>query len=430
VSSASDADYYRLRTEWLRFKSQLFDAGTGLPALPAVIDAVRRLAEARGALDVVYLDLGRSAWHEAKLGFAAFDDGVREFARLLGGLRGAELGPEDVVCVYTVRSDRFLVFQPVLREGEGDAGPAASCERLLRAVRRRVHDAPAASVLRAVRVRAGYGRTRETPMVRAERSLQQAVAEAILMVLAQRESADAARLDELHRLIAGRRLKSAFHPVVRLADGQVVGHEALTRPVDVLGFDSVEDLFAFAETTEYLLEFERLCRHTAIGATPAVPALGLLFLNASPRAVQDPDWSNGGMDRLLREHGLSPGDVVVEITERTAVGRLDVFQAALKGFKERGYRVAVDDMGAGYASLQSLAAVEPDFLKFDTSLVRDIDASSIKRGLLESLRALAEKIHAQVIAEGVEREEERRTLIELGIELGQGYLFHPDGALR
>jgi EAL domain-containing protein (putative c-di-GMP-specific phosphodiesterase class I) len=86
--------------------------------------------------------------------------------------------------------------------------------------------------------------------------------------------------------------------------------------------------------------------------------------------------------------------------------------------------VAVDDMGAGYASLQSLASIEPDFLKFDTSLVRDIDKSSIKRSLLESLRELAEKIHARVIAEGVERTEEMRTLLELGIELGQGFHFH------
>ena len=116
--------------------------------------------------------------------------------------------------------------------------------------------------------------------------------------------------------------------------------------------------------------------------------------------------------------------MVVEITERVAIVRHDEFQGALKTFKERGYRVAVDDMGAGYASLQSLAAIEPDFLKFDISLVRDIDRSSIKRSLLESLRHLAEKIHSRVIAEGVERPEEMQTLLELGIELGQGYLFH------
>jgi EAL domain-containing protein (putative c-di-GMP-specific phosphodiesterase class I) len=81
-------------------------------------------------------------------------------------------------------------------------------------------------------------------------------------------------------------------------------------------------------------------------------------------------------------------------------------------------------MGAGYASLQTLAAIEPDFLKFDTRLVRDIDKSSIKRSLLDTLRSLAEKIGARVIAEGIERDEERETLIRLGIEFGQGFLFN------
>ena len=151
-----------------------------------------------------------------------------------------------------------------------------------------------------------------------------------------------------------------------------------------------------------------------------MPALGLLFLNASPRAVEDPDWSNGGMDRLLREHGLTPGDVVVEITERTAVGRLDAFQAALKGFKARGYRVAVDDMGAGYSSLHSVVEMEPDYMKFDVSLVRNIDRSLIKRSLLETLVELASKIRAEVIAEGIEAESELLAVRDLGVRLGQG----------
>ena len=112
------------------------------------------------------------------------------------------------------------------------------------------------------------------------------------------------------------------------------------------------------------------------------------------------------MDEVLAHSGLSPRDVVVEITERVAIVRHDEFQDALRTFKERGYRVAVDDMGAGYASLQSLAGIEPDFLKFDTSLVHDIDKSSIKQSLLETLRQLADKIKARVIAEGIEREEE------------------------
>ncbi|HUG52630.1 MAG TPA: EAL domain-containing protein, partial [Vicinamibacteria bacterium] len=153
---------------------------------------------------------------------------------------------------------------------------------------------------------------------------------------------------------------------------------------------------------------------------------GLLFINASARAVEDPEWAAGGMDEVLKTSGLSPRDVVVEITERVAIVRPDEFHEALRTFKHRGYRVAGDDMGAGYASLQSLAEIEPDFLKFDTSLVHDIDRSSIKQSLLETLRQLADKIKARVIAEGIEREEELQTLKKLGIELGQGFLFHRD----
>ncbi|PYQ04646.1 MAG: hypothetical protein DMF83_17870 [Acidobacteria bacterium] len=219
-------------------------------------------------------------------------------------------------------------------------------------------------------------------------------------------------------------MRTVFHPIIRLRDREVVGHEALTRPLIGGSFDSVEELFAFAESSELMMEFERMCRRTAIRAAKEVPHMGLLFLNASAGAVEDPEWSAGTVEQDLTGSGLKPSDVVVEITERVAIVRHDEFQGALKTFKERGYRVAVDDMGAGYASLQSLAAIEPDFLKFDVSLVRDIDRSSIKRSLLESLRHLAEKIHARVIAEGVERPEEMQTLLELGIELGQGYLFH------
>jgi len=428
-----ETDYYRLRTEWLRFKSQLFDGLTGLPALPAVMEDVRRIVESRGAAEVVYLDLGRSGGQEMKLGWAAYDEAVREFAGLLLTLRDAgPLGPHDIVCLHTVRSDRFLVFLA----GSDDAlaarrAPGGRKEQVVGALRRAIDQSPADSPLRSFRLASGHGRIVNDPVVRSERAIQQAVAGAVLMSLLAREGIEAVRRDELSRIIALGDVRAVFHPIVRLADWQVIGHEALTRPVgEGSSFDSVEELFAFAESTELLMDFERLCRKTAILAAASLPDRGLLFLNASPQAVEDPDWSAGGMDRLLAQSGMAPADVVIEITERVAIVKHDEFQTALRAFKDRGYRVAVDDMGAGYSSFQALEAIEPDFLKFDVSLVRDIDRSSIKRGLLESLRHLAVKIGARVIAEGVEREEERETLLSLGIELAQGYVFHREEAAR
>jgi EAL domain-containing protein (putative c-di-GMP-specific phosphodiesterase class I) len=420
--SAPEADYYRLRTDWLRFKSQLFDSLTGLPALSAVMDDTRRLLETQGLLDVVYLDLGRSGGHETKLGWAAYDEAVREFASLLSSLR--ELGSlerHDLVCLHTVRSDRFLVF---LGAGVGSRSPSARRERVVAAVKARMEAVRPSSALRSVRLAAGHARVFRDPLVRPERAILQGVAEAVLVSLVERESGDAVRREELSQMIFREDVRTVFHPIVRLNDRRVVGHEALTRPLGSVSFDSVEDLFSFAESTELLTEFERLCRRKAIHAAAGVPDRGLLFLNASAGAMEDPVWSGSAMEEALEGSDLTPADIVVEITERVAIVRHDDFQRALRTFKDRGYGVAVDDMGAGYASLQSLASIEPDFLKFDVSLVRDIDKSSIKRSLLESLRELAEKIHARVIAEGVERPEEMRTLLELGIELGQGFHFH------
>ncbi len=416
-----EADYYRLRTEWLRYKSHLFDSLTGLPALAAVVDDVRKLLAMQRSVDVLYVDLGRSGWHETELGWAAYDGVVKEFAAIIRACGEASLlAPGDVTCLSTVRSDRFLVFLG----GNGSSSAQARRERLLQAIRDAMKRAPEGSALRAVRVAAGHARLGEHPMTRAERVIQHAVSEAVFMSLLERQGVDSARHEALAALIAGAHVRAVFHPIIRLADSAVVGHEALTR-VDFKGaFESVEDLFAFAESTDLGVDFERLCRRTAIRSANVLTLGGQLFLNASARAVLDPDWLSGETPSLLEAAGLRPSDVVVEVTERLAVAHHEGFEAGLRALKDHGYRVAVDDMGAGYASLQALAAIEPDFLKFDTSLVRDIDRSSIKRSLLDTLRALAEKIRSRVIAEGIEREEERETLVRLGIEFGQGFLFH------
>ena len=422
-----DADYYRLRTEWLRFKSQLFDGLTSLPALPAILEDIRRLVEIHGSADVVYLDLGRSGRHETKLGWAAYDGAVKEFAAILRSLRSdGVLRSEDIVCLHTVRSDRFLVFMgrpdPELAPA-GRRTAAVRRDRIVKELQQRIAGAPESSPLHSIRVAAGHSRIQNDPVIRSERAVHQAVSDAMLMSLVEKEGVEAVRRDELQRIIAQGCIRSVYHPIVKLQDRSVIGHEALTRPVGPVAFESIEELFAFAESSDLVMEFERLCRHTAVRSAREVKGLGMLFLNASARAVEDPEWS-GTMDGLLAASGLRPHDVVIEITERTAIVHHDDFQGALRGFKKRGFRVAVDDMGAGYASFQSLASIEPDFLKFDVSLVRDIDRSSIKRSLLESLHQLAEKINARVIAEGVERPEERDALLALGIELGQGWLFH------
>jgi EAL domain-containing protein (putative c-di-GMP-specific phosphodiesterase class I)/GGDEF domain-containing protein len=423
--SAPQPDYYRLRTEWLRFKSQLFDPLTGLPALAAVTEDVRRMIEAHGLVDLVYLDLGQAGRHETAHGWAAYDQAVKEFAAVLRGMRNeGDLGPHDALCVLSVGSDRFVVvFAEPDRDG---AGALARRDEFLARLRRRLGGLPPGHLVRHLGFSVGHARVLLDPMVRSERGIQHGVGEAMLASLADRQGQSVVQRLELKRLIDHGSIRTVFHPIVELASGNVIGHEALTRPVGEVTFDSVEDIFSFAETTELLVAFERLCRLTAIRAAARHDGLGLLFLNASARAVEDPAWP-AAMDAAVKEAGLLASDIVVEITERVAIVSHDDFQGALRIVKDRGYRVAVDDMGAGYSSLQTLAAIEPEFLKFDVSLVRGIDRSSIKRSLLESLCQLAGKIGARVVAEGIERAEEIETLRQVGVELGQGFFFQRDG---
>ncbi len=126
---------------------------------------------------------------------------------------------------------------------------------------------------------------------------------------------------------------------------------------------------------------------------------------------------------------MNVADTVLEITERTAIKDFKNFRDSLERLKALGLRIAVDDAGSGYSSLQAIAEFKPEFIKFDISIIKNIDKDRIKRSLVETLLKFSQKSGSLSIAEGIEREEEYRVLAELGVEYGQGYLFaHPGEA--
>ena len=132
-----------------------------------------------------------------------------------------------------------------------------------------------------------------------------------------------------------------------------------------------------------------------------------------------------GFVRRVDAQGLAHADVVLEIAERATFDARERPKDVLRELKRQGFRVAIDDMGAGYSSLQSIVELEPDYLKFDIALVRHIDRSLIKRSLLETLVELSSKIGASVIAEGIEAASELTTLREMDVPLGQGHYLAP-----
>jgi EAL domain-containing protein (putative c-di-GMP-specific phosphodiesterase class I) len=144
----------------------------------------------------------------------------------------------------------------------------------------------------------------------------------------------------------------------------------------------------------------------------------VLFVNVHALELTDADLYRASAPLSARAAA-----VVLEVTERTSFERVPDLRARIKGLRDLGYRIAVDDLGAGYAGLTSFAALEPDVVKLDMALVRGVDREPIKHRLVGSMTRLCRDLGILVVAEGVETTAEKEALLDLGCDLLQGYLF-------
>lgn len=416
--------YLELRSEWLKVRSYLYDPNTGLPAVPAVVEDVRRRVEAGARMAILLLDLSSEESLEEVYGWETYDRVLRQVAEALEAVRGSVLRGEDIVAQRGIRSDQFVLFLG-LDDGdpEGELGRIRS--DLLDALDERLriqigNERPRGLVLHAEALPIPHD-----PTARIERSIYRTVDDVGAACRRDREEQISTRLCELRRILAYRDISIRYQPIMRLEDDSVFGFEALSCGPEGKLFESPEMLFSFAEKTDQIVELERMCRLESVRGAARLPSGRRLFLNCSTHGIRDLEEISGDLVSEIERAGLVVDDLVLEITERVAVTGWRDFRRRLDSLRELGFHIAIDDMGAGYSSLQSVAEVEPDFLKFDIALVRDIHRSAIKKGLLEGLRLVADKVGAQVIAEGVEQEEELATLRDMDVAYAQGYLFSP-----
>lgn len=228
-------------------------------------------------------------------------------------------------------------------------------------------------------------------------------------------------LSEFREILAGRQLTTLYQPIVDLKNGDILAWEALTRGPEGSLFRSPINLFDFAEEIGEIFTLEKACRESAIRNFGEFKQGSKLFLNIHPRTLVDPGFSPGETLRLLSGCGLSPENIVFEITERHAIRDFTTFHHTLEHYRGQGYKIAVDDVGTGYSGLWSIAELRPDYLKIDMSFIRGIDSNPIKRALLETFVSFSEKIGCKVIAEGIETSTELSSLIAMGAHYGQGY---------
>lgn len=421
-------DFLAMRAEWLKVRGYVYDPNTSLPAMPAVLEDVRRRVEKGERVGVIYLDVSGEEYLEEVYGWETYDGVLRQVAQALDDFKGLLLAENDVVALAGVRSDQFLLFVGLSgRRGPGEL--AALRDKVVGELGRRLRIQVGDEVPRGLGLHASSGMLRYDPTVRIERSIYKVLDAVRAECHRDREQSLTARRRELRRILQSRDILIRYQPIVRLGDGSVFGYEALSCGPEGDLFQNPEMLFSFAEKTDQILDLERLCRAESVRGSARLPRGHKLFLNCSAHGIADVEGLSTHLVKHAEAAGLAPSNVVLEITERVAVTAWNDFRKRIDELRGLGFGVAIDDMGAGYSSLHSVAEVEPDFLKFDIALVRDIHLSPIKRGLLESLVLLAERIEAQVIAEGVEKEEEFETLREMKVPFGQGFLFSPPTSL-
>jgi diguanylate cyclase (GGDEF)-like protein len=235
----------------------------------------------------------------------------------------------------------------------------------------------------------------------------------------------------LRSLLDRPRLEIAFQPIWHLRDERVLGMEALARPWDGHGFDGPAEAFAVAEKVGRGPELDALCRAAALARASELPEDALLFLNMSPQTLERDTLSGDRLVRAVRDAGLEPERVVLEVTER-AQARVEQVAAEVARLRGLGFRIALDDVGAGNAGLEMLRRMDLDFVKVDQAIIAGAVDDVNMQAVLVAIVAYAHRAGAFVIAEGIESQEvlefvrhaeEFDVMRNLAIEGGQGYLL-------
>jgi len=227
----------------------------------------------------------------------------------------------------------------------------------------------------------------------------------------------------LREIIEQRRLSALFQPIIDLKSGEFVGFEGLIRGPADSPLHSPINLFGAAEQHGLSLEVEMLSRQTVLEAFARQDLPGNLFLNVSPETLTNPSFKNGQTLAFLRQLGIAPERVIIEITENQPTFDFAAMRSALLHYRSMGFQIAIDDLGEGFSSLRLWSELRPEFIKVDMHFVQGVDRDPIKLQFLKSIQHIAESCGTQVIAEGVETEAELKVVKDIGIAFGQGYFI-------
>ncbi|HEY8237987.1 MAG TPA: bifunctional diguanylate cyclase/phosphodiesterase [Candidatus Limnocylindrales bacterium] len=413
----------------------LRDSLTGLGNHRAFQEAVARMVEGARrygtAFSLVLIDIDEFKRVNDTRGHAVGDQLLAEVGQLIGEtIRGTD-------AAFRVGGDEFALLLPHTDVG----GSVILTRRLLaRGLEDRVHGDYRAPISFSAGVTAcpEFGTTRLEITAQADAALYRGKRAGRTVVTIYDPEKDHGHVDEgmraelssaISALIEARSLTPVYQPIVDLNSGRVIGYEGLVRVPKQSIFAHAGALFDAAEVAGRVSDLDRAALDIVLGGAYDLGENLSLSVNVSPRTLESPEFSSTAFLSILRRHGMAPGRIVLELTEREAIRDIERLRVALRGVQAAGARIAADDVGAGNAGLRLLSQFRFDVVKIDLSLVQRAGEDKT-HSVLRSLVEMADRLGATTIAEGVETSSQLRTARRLGITAGQGYLLGRPGPER
>ena len=415
----------RLVKEKKSLEELLHDRVTGLPTIPLLLKDIEEILQNNSQVGLLCVDVVKYSRIEEIYGVKAFDKVMAMVADILNSLVGGALRGADIISQLMISGNTFaILLSPPRKQSE------LRKEDLLKIKKRinlkitdAIRDSLDYALFKKFGCYIGSAILNYDKEIRFERQIYTVLEDALHDSASEKDKDAKKRLVAIKKIIQEEEVHTLFHPIVKLPDYKIMGYEALSRGPGNGEFERPDKLFKVAYQSDLIIELDRLCRKRALAAASDMAPGRMLFLNVEPDSVNDPELRQIAASGLLLDSKLTPDQIVLEITEREAIIDFSAFRSVLEYFRALGFKIAIDDAGAGYATLQSIIELKPDFLKIDMSLVRGIDTDNVKQQLVRALQRFGHDTGVKVIAEGIETKAELKILLDMGIDFGQGFIF-------
>jgi EAL domain-containing protein (putative c-di-GMP-specific phosphodiesterase class I) len=393
-----------------------------IPTFRETQETIGEILQKQGGLGAVLVDLVPLARIERSFGETAYQTLRSQIDPLMEEMK-EKFRDGDVLTRDDREGDRFLLFLGGRRHGDvafvaGDLRKLADrveeflTPRIARLTLPYFRERPALEV--------GYAFVLHSPLESVERQILRLTDEALASGELRHRLRDRDQREGLQEIIYNRQLWTAFQPIVEIESKTVMGHEGLSRGPRGSELELPMTLFGLAARHGLVEELERSCRRQAFVDWEVFGAQGRLFVNTVPATIRDRSFLGRGVLDYLGP-SLSPRFVTLEITERQVIENLNLYREAMHSFTEMGFSFAIDDVGAGYSGLETMATLGASYLKIDMSLVRDVHQKKVSQQVVKAILDMGQGTGATIIAEGIQSQEEAEALISLGVRYGQGY---------